>query len=94
MHTIVCVFVAKKVITYDKCTDTHYKMTIFYMFICRFYLFIHISFHLEAYMCYKYETNIQINLRTPNPRQIIAAIRRNADGRVHVEQPLVLNWST
>ena len=48
----------KKVITYNKCTNTHYKMTIFYMFICRFYLFIHISFHLEAYMCYKYKTYI------------------------------------
>ena len=39
--------------------------------------------------------HIQINLRMPNPRQIIAVICQNADGRVHVEQPpLLLNRST
>ena len=85
----------KKVIAFDECNNTHDKLTIFYLFICRFYLRKHISLHLESYMCYKYKTYIiQLYLRTPNPRQIIAEYCQNADERVRVEQPPLLNWST
>ena len=38
--------------------------------------------------------HIQINLQTPNPRQIIAVICQNADEHIHVEQPPLLIWST
>ena len=45
-------------------------------------------------MCYIHKTYIQINLRTPNPCQIITVICQNADGRVHVEHPPLLNRPT
>ena len=38
--------------------------------------------------------HIQINLRMPNPRQIITVSFQNLDGREHVEQLPLLNWST
>jgi len=74
---ISCVFVAKKVICLDGRTFTHYKMTIFYLCVRKFYMSTQIIFHLELYLCYKYKTHIQIDLRMLNPLQIIAIISRN-----------------
>ncbi len=38
-NCLLCICIAKKVIPLDRYTDTHYKMTIFYLCIC-FFLFI------------------------------------------------------
>ena len=40
-----------------------------------------------------HKTLLQIDLRTLNPRQIIAIICRNADGRVQVEHHPLIDWS-
>ena len=82
-------------LSFDECTDSHYKMIIFCMWFCRFYLCIHLSFHLELYLYYTNSfSTLQINLQTPNPHQIIAVFFQNADGRLHVEQYPLINRST
>jgi hypothetical protein len=48
---VICVFDAKKVISLDGRTFTHYKVTIFYLCVRKFYMSTQIIFHLELYLC-------------------------------------------
>ena len=73
---VICVFVAKKMFSLDGRTFTHYKVAVFYLCVRKFYMSTQMIFHLELYLCYKYKTHIQIDLRTLHPRQIIAIIRK------------------